>query len=124
MTIEHLLPAAIAVLGSIWVAASINSIRRKLEAERHFISVLASKANASAIRHLWEDILSDGVASLPELQQLVSALERASEAIPPEKRKLVLEGLRQPSIGARARYAAKLVNRAGIATGPLPIPVA
>jgi hypothetical protein len=124
MTFDYLLPAAIAVLGSIWVGASVNAIRRKLAAERLFIAVLSSAETARPLREIWEDILSDGVATIPELKLLVAALERASEALPPEVRNLALEGLRQPSLGARARYAAKLVNRAGIASGPLPIPVA
>jgi hypothetical protein len=64
-----------------------------------------------------------GAVTQKELTQIIALLERASEGLSAQDRTAVAEGLHQPSLRGRARYAAKLMNKAGIASGSLPLAI-
>jgi hypothetical protein len=103
---------------------SIRRVYRKTSAKRRFIELLASPQVAPSLRNLWDEVMQDGVATRPELEQLVLALDDVARSLSRTDRQLILEGLRQRTALGRARYIASVMNRAGIAEGPLPVPVA
>jgi hypothetical protein len=67
--------------------------------------------------------MQDGIATPAEVDQLELALHQLTQSLSPVDRRLILEGLRQETTLGRARYIAMMINRAGIAEGPLPIPM-
>lgn len=83
--------------------------------------MLANETEAAHLRVLWRKIMEDGAVSSSELQSLIGSLEKLTNELPREHKLLIEYGLRQRSIRGRARYAAKLMNRAGIGSGSLPV---
>jgi hypothetical protein len=67
--------------------------------------------------------MKDGAVSSSELQKLIGSLEVLTNELSREHKLLIEYGLRQKSLRGRARYAAKLMNRAGIGSGSLPIAI-
>lgn len=119
VSLLSLLAASVAVAG---VVHSFASVRHKSIAERRFLGLLASDPSAVIrVRELRNQIMHDGVTTPAELRRLIACLESLSRALPEDQRRLVAEGLHQRSLRGRARYAAKLMNKAGIASGSLPI---
>jgi hypothetical protein len=110
--------ACIALTG---VLASISALIEKQRAERAFLTVIAGNAAAARLREIRCAIMEDGAVSSSELQNLIGSLELLADQLPREHKLLVAYGLRQRSIRGRARYAAKLMNRAGIGSGSLPV---
>jgi hypothetical protein len=115
--IMSMISALIAVTGAIMALASVWL---KARAEREYLSRLAARGNS--VREVRTRAMQDGVVTSNELEQLIAYLERAAEDMPAAQRRLISEGLRQRSMRGRARYAAKLMNKAGIGSGYLPIP--
>ncbi len=105
------------------VLASIVALAQKQRAEREFLIVLAEETAATRLRELRCKIMEDGAVSSSELQSLTTFLEKLTNELSTEHRLLVEYGLRQRSLRGRARYAAKLMNRAGIGSGSLPIAI-
>jgi len=103
------------------VLASVVGLNQKQRAEREFLNVLANETEAAHLRVLWRKIMEDGAVSSSELQSLIGSLEKLTNELPREHKLLIEYGLRQRSIRGRARYAAKLMNRAGIGSGSLPV---
>ncbi len=102
------------------VFLELAAVRLKLRAEREYLTLLVTRGKAA--REVRNRVMQDGVITPEELQQLVVCLETAAEGMPEEQRRLISDGLRQRSMRGRARYAAKLMNKAGIGSGYLPIP--
>jgi hypothetical protein len=115
------LMAGCAALAGVW--ASIVALTQKQRAEREFLHVLGRANAASRLREIRRKITEDGAVSSSELQSLISSLEKLTNELPREHQVLIEYGLRQRSIRGRARYAAKLMNRAGIGSGSLPIAI-
>jgi hypothetical protein len=105
------------------VLASISALTEKQRAERAFLTVLTRDAAATRLRELRCEIMEDGAISSFELQNLIGSLELLTNQLSREHKLLIECGLRQRSIRGRARYAAKLMNRAGIGSGSLPIAI-
>ena len=105
------------------VLASILALTQKKHAEREFLNVLLEETAAARLRALRCKIMEDGAVSSSELQNLISSLEKLTNELSTEHRLLIEYGLRQRSLRGRARYAAKLMNRAGIGSGSLPIAI-
>ena len=105
------------------VLASILALTQKKHAEREFLNVLLEETAAARLRELRRKIMEDGAVSSSELQNLISSLEKLTNELSTEHRLLIEYGLRQRSLRGRARYAAKLMNRAGIGSGSLPIAI-
>jgi hypothetical protein len=112
------------VAGSAALAAllgSVVSLAQKQRAEREFLKVLARETVATPLRDLRYRIARRGAMSASELQGLTARLEGLAGELS-RKHKLQIErGLRKRSLRNRARYAAELMNRAGIGSGSLPI---
>jgi hypothetical protein len=105
------------------VFASITALTEKYRAEREFLIVLAKETAAARLRDLRCKIMKDGAVSSSELQKLIGSLEVLTNELSREHKLLIEYGLRQKSLRGRARYAAKLMNRAGIGSGSLPIAI-
>ncbi|HEY0681837.1 MAG TPA: hypothetical protein VGD45_05880 [Steroidobacter sp.] len=120
MQAEILMSVASAVAAIIGVACSIASIKHKSEAEQQFLDILAKRESVVRLHHLRDQIVRDGVATTKELQRLIDALDAESERLSEEHRRLIIEGLHQPSMRGRARYVAKLMDKAGIGSGAIP----
>jgi hypothetical protein len=114
--------AACAALAGVLV--SITALTQKQRAEREFLTVLLARETAAArLRELRSEITKDGAVSSAELQNLIGSLEILTNELSREHKVLIGYGLRQRSIRGRARYAAKLMNRAGIGSGSLPVAI-
>ena len=105
------------------VFASIVALKQKQSAEREFLHVLVNATAATRLREIRSKITEDGAVSSSELQHLINSLEKLTNELSREHRPLIEHGLRQRSIRGRARYAAKLMNRAGIGSGSLPVAI-
>jgi hypothetical protein len=64
-----------------------------------------------------------GIATSAEIQQLVGSLDGVARALPEDYKQLIEESLLQRSVRGRARYAEKLMDKAGIGAGSPPIAV-
>jgi hypothetical protein len=106
-----------------YLAVSISTIKVKREAEKHFVELLAEEHCATKLRALREEIMRDGVASYDELRTLIDCLDRVSLGLSPKHRASILSGLHQRGAIGRAWYAAKLLNKAGIGSGAIPVPI-
>ncbi len=115
------LMAGCAALMGVW--ASLVTLNRKRQAERQFLSVLAGAAAATQLREIRRRIMEDGAVSSSELQSLIASLEKLTDQLSRQHKLLIEYGLRQRSLRGRARYAAKLMNRAGIGSGSLPVAI-
>ena len=105
------------------VLASVFALAQKKRAEREFLIVLVREAAATHLRELRLKIMEDGAVSSSELQNLITFLETLTNELPKEHRLQIAYGLRQRSLRGRARYAAKLMNRAGIGSGSIPVAI-
>jgi hypothetical protein len=105
------------------VLASIVALTRKQRAEREFLVVLAQEPAVTRLRELLRQIMKDGAVSSSELQSLTTCLVKLTGELPKEHQLQIEYGLRQRSLRGRARYAAKLMNRAGIGSGSLPVAI-
>jgi len=114
--ILSLIAGSAAVIG---VIASLSLVKQKFEAERDFLSLLTNDAALPRLRELRKQIPPDGVTSPAELKQLITSLDQLTAGLSERHRQLIREGLWQPSVRGRARYAAKWMNKAGVASGPL-----
>src|SRR3954466_6201117 len=85
------------------------------------LTLLGKEAVAMRLRELRRQIMKDGAVSSSELQNLTGCLERLASGLSKEHELRIGQGLRQRSLRGRARYAAKLMNRAGIGSGSLPV---
>ena len=113
--------------GIAFVAAcfgAFHDLRISLLARKKFVELLASPEVAPSLRRLWDDVMRDGVATPAEVDQLVLALDELAKSLSPKDRQRILRGLRQRDLLGRARYIASIMNRAGVAEGRLPVPVA
>jgi hypothetical protein len=115
--ILSLISGVVAVAGAMM---SVATVWLKARAERQYLHRLVERR--SAIREIRNRAMRDGVITPDELQQLIACLEKAAEGMPVAQRRLIAEGLHQRSMRGRARYAAKLMNKAGIGSGYLPVP--
>jgi hypothetical protein len=106
----------VAVIGA---AFSFLTIRHKSIAEREYSRLLQKRAEA--LRKLRNRVTHDGVVSSEELNQLIASLDRAAQDLSAGHRRLISAALHQPSVRGRARYAAKVMGKAGIGSGPLPL---
>lgn len=120
-TVLVLIALASALMGFV---ASIWTFKVKLEAERHFLQLLGDKRCATELRALRTEIMRDGVASYEELDALVDRLDRVTLGLSQKHRAVIRRALRQQHIISRARYVAMLLNRAGIGSGAIPVPIA
>jgi hypothetical protein len=100
---------------------SIISMAQKRRAEREFLNVLAQETVATPLRELRYRIAKHGAMSVSELQSLTARLGSLAGGLSKEHKLQIQHGLRQRSLRGRARYAAKLMNGAGIGSGSLPI---
>jgi hypothetical protein len=121
MNVDILMSLVACSVAIVALIESVAAIIRKLEAERRFLVVLTSESASGELRRLWDEIMQDGVASKIELQELVASLGQMSERLSVEDRMQIDQGLRQRSMLGRARYVAKLMNKAGVGVGPLPV---
>jgi len=112
--------ALVAVIG---IILAVAIVRRKLKALERFVALLATPERAHTLRALWDEVMRDGVATPAEVHLLVCALKEAAKSLSPKDQRLILGGFMQRSVLGRARYVAMIINRAGIAEGPLPVPV-
>src|SRR5690349_1159377 len=94
--------------------ASVVSLARKQRAEREFLNVLTQEAVAEPLREIRYRMMKQGAVSASELQRLTSRLGSLASELSKEHRLQIEHGLRQRSLRGRARYAEKLMNRAGI----------
>jgi hypothetical protein len=78
--------------------------------------------NEDSLRTLREQIMLDGVVTFDELEHLIRTLERIAEGLSERHRRVIAPSLREHFVRDRARYAAGLMNRAGIGSGYFPIP--
>jgi len=117
---EYALMAFCCVAAVAFAFAMIKTEREDLAARREFNRLLLE--NADSLRILREPIMLDGVATFDELAQLVRALEHVADGLPERHRKVVVEPLRSHDAHQRARYAARVMNKAGIGSGYIPIP--
>ncbi len=115
------LVAAAATAAMVGVASSLLTIKLKVDAERRLLELLSAGELAQRLRKLRTEVMQDGVTTPEELQQLVDSLDPLLEELSAEHRRAIGEGLHQRSMRGRARYIAKLMNKAGIGSGPLPI---
>jgi hypothetical protein len=119
MDFQIAISIVLSLLCTLTTVLTLRTLSHKSKAEREYLSIL--KEQASTFQALRNRAMHDGVVTNEELMQIVASLDSASEALSTEHRKLVLTGLHQPSLRGRARYAAKLLNKAGIGSGSLPI---
>jgi hypothetical protein len=117
---EYALMVFCCVAAVAFVIAIIKTEREDLAARREFHRLLVE--NAGSLRGLRERIMLDGVATFDELAQLVRALERVAEGLSERHRKVVVWPLQSHDAHQRARYAAHVMNKAGIGSGYIPIP--
>jgi hypothetical protein len=99
-------------------------IVQKSRAEREYLRLLS--VHATTLRNLRAHLTRDrGVMTSEELQELIASLDGVAHGLSPEYQRLIAEGLHQRSVLSRARYVARLMNKAGIGSGPflLAIPV-
>lgn len=101
--------------------ASVVSLSQKQRAEREFLSLLTQEAVATPLRELRCQIMKRGAMSVSGLQSLTDRLGSLAGELSKEHKLQIERGLRKGSLLGRARYAAKLMNRAGIGSGSLPI---
>jgi len=107
----------------IGLALGLSVIKRKIDAERCFLAILSLEDRAKPLRELRDRVMQKGVATAEELQQLVDLLDSFVQEMPAKYRRAIREVLHQDSMLGQGRYVAKLMNRAGIGSGPIPIPV-
>ena len=103
--------------------ASIVSLAQKRRAEREFLNLLGREAVATPLREFRHQMMKHGAMSSSELQSLIARLRSLAGELPKEHKLQIESGLRQRSLRGRARYAAKLMNSAGIGSGSLPVAI-
>jgi hypothetical protein len=116
-----LVPATAAVAAAF---VTFREIVQKGRAEREYLRLLS--AQATTLCSLRARLTRDRrVMTSEELQELIASLDCVAQGLSPEYQRLIAEGLHQRSVLGRARYVAKLMNKAGIGSGPflLAIPV-
>jgi hypothetical protein len=96
-----------------------DSLWHKYKAEREYLRLLPAQANA--LLEMRNCVMRHGVVTSEELEELITSLDRASEGLSVKHRRLISAALHQRQLRGRARYAAKLMNKAGIGSGPFPI---
>jgi hypothetical protein len=111
--ILSIVPATAVVIGFL-------TIRQRSNAEREYLRLLQRRAEA--LRSLRNRVMHHGVVFPEELNQLIAALDQAADGLSAEHRRLISAALHQPSVRGRARYAAKVMEKAGIGSGPLLLP--
>jgi hypothetical protein len=111
--ILSVIPATAVVIGFL-------TIRHRSNAEREYLRLLQRRAEA--LRSVRDRVTHDGVVFPEELNRLIAALDQAAEGLSAQHRRLISAALHQPSIRSRARYAAKVMEKAGIGSGPLLLP--
>jgi hypothetical protein len=109
-----ILSAAVALAGTV---LSIMKVGSKSRAEREYLRLL--NANSAMLLTTRIRVMNDGVVSEAGLTKIIEKLEQTARGLSAEDRRLVATGLHQHSVRGRARYAAKLMNKAGIGSGPL-----
>lgn len=107
----------------IGLTLGLSIIKLKIDAERCFLAILSLEDRAKPLREIRARVMQKGVATAEELQQLVDLLDSFVQEMPAKYQRAIREGLHQDSMLGQARYVAKLMNRAGIGSGPIPIPV-
>jgi hypothetical protein len=117
------LSAAATAAAMVGLASSLLTIKLKMDAERRLLELLSAEDRAQHLRKLRSQVMQDGVTTPEELQQLVDSLEPLLQELSAEHRRAIGEGLHQRSMRGRARYIAKLMNKAGIGSGPLLVAV-
>jgi hypothetical protein len=117
------LAAAATAAAMVGLASSLLTIKLKMDAERRLLELLSAEDRAQHLRKLRSQVMQDGVTTPEELQQLVDSLEPLLQELSAEHRRAIGEGLHQRSMRGRARYIAKLMNKAGIGSGPLLVAV-
>jgi hypothetical protein len=105
------------------LAVSTMRLQYKLAAQRRLANLLASDPASVRLQAVRERMVHDGVATAGDLQQLIGHLERLTRTLPVEQQRLIEEGLLQRSVRGRTRYAERLMDKAGLGSGSLPIPV-
>jgi hypothetical protein len=115
--ILSMVPATAVVFG---VMVSFLTIYRRANAEREYLRLLQRRAEA--LRSVRNRVMHDGVVFPEELKRLIAALDQAAEGLSAQHRRLISAALHQPSIRGRARYAAQVMEKAGIGSGPLLLP--
>jgi hypothetical protein len=109
--------AAVAAAGALFV--SFSAVLLNAQAERAYLHTL--RARADELRNMRAHMMDRGVITPEELAQLIASLDQIARSLPTKHQRLIAQGLHQRSLRGRARYAAKLMNGAGIGSGPLPI---
>jgi hypothetical protein len=112
------LSAAAAIAG---VATSLLTIKYKSDAEDLLVKRLMERVRAQTLKELRDEAMSDGVATERELQRIIESIEAVTTDLSLVHRRAIAQGLRQRSIKGRARYVAKVMNKAGIGSGSLPV---
>jgi len=124
INLEVLLSVIACSAATLCLFASIVDLIEKQRAEREFQKVLCNETAARHLRELRSRFMEDGVVSEAELHSLIASLEKLTHELSKKHKLLIERGLHQRSILGRARYVAKVMNKAGIGAGPLPIPMA
>ena len=115
--ILSIVPAAAVLFG---VLVGFLTIYRRAKAEREYLRLL--QRQAEALRSVRNRVTHDGVVFPEELNRLIAALDQAAEGLSEQHRRLISAALHQRSIRGRARYAAQVMEKAGIGSGPLLLP--
>jgi hypothetical protein len=123
MDAQLLLSAVAAGAGVAGVVVSILRLKRKFDAEHMFLNLLISDPAFAGLQALRERMVHGGIATSAEVQQLVGSLDDVARALPEDYKQLIEESLLQRSVRGRARYAEKLMDKAGIGAGSPPIAV-
>jgi hypothetical protein len=115
MDLQLLLLIVLYVSLLIWVVESVVMVVERSNAEREYLRLLPTQANT--LLEVYNRVMPDGVVTSEKLEQLIASLDRVSEGLSIGHRRLISAALHQRSLSGRARYAAKVMEKAGIGSG-------
>ena len=121
--VQALLPFAAVGGVLLLLIDSISRERKAIAAERSLLNLLRSDPNSQRLRRVRERMAQEGIATLGDLQPLIEPLESLTRTLPVEQQRWIEEGLLQSSARGRARYAERLMDKAGLGSELMPIQV-
>jgi hypothetical protein len=110
----NVLSLFVGMLGTVGVAESIISLRRKINAEKKYIDYLRTEKVSRNLRVRINSFNNEGVVSDEDLTVIINRLDKAARRLSRRDRMYIAEALHQRSTIGRARYADKVLEKAGI----------
>lgn len=108
----ELLPVATAAVASFAAVRAMLQIAWRVSAEAHMRSLIEMSESIKALRVRLGDAHQEGKIDAAFYSEACGQLEELTQRLKVHERRLVLKGLRQPSVVGRRRYVSKLLEAA------------